>query len=93
MERVAKALGDETRLQIFEAIGESKEMNCGQIVLLQGVTPATVSHHLKVLTEAELIECRRLGQFVLSRVNRKTVKAYTKAIAEMAMGKSSPKKK
>jgi len=42
-------------------------MNCGEIVSMRGVTPATVSHHLKVLQEAGLIESHREGQFVCSR--------------------------
>ena len=92
IEKVSKALGDETRLLIFEGISGCDEMNCGQIVSLRGVTPATVSHHLKVLAEAELIESRREGQFVFSCVNRKTVKEYTKAIGEIAGGKKGRKR-
>jgi ArsR family transcriptional regulator len=92
IEKVSKALGDETRLLIFEAISGCDHMNCGQIVSLRGVTPATVSHHLKVLSEAELIECRREGQFVLNSVNRKTVMEYTRAIGEIAGGKKGRKK-
>jgi DNA-binding transcriptional ArsR family regulator len=42
-------------------------MHCGEIVSMGGVTPATVSHHLKILSEADLIECRREGQFVCNR--------------------------
>jgi len=64
IEKISKALGDETRLRIFEAISSCNEMNCGEIVSMRGVTPATVSHHLKILSEAGLIECRREGQFV-----------------------------
>jgi len=30
-------------------------MNCGEIVSMRGVTPATVSHHLKILSEAKMI--------------------------------------
>jgi ArsR family transcriptional regulator, arsenate/arsenite/antimonite-responsive transcriptional repressor len=56
IERISKALADETRLLIFEAISKSDEMNCGEIVSLRGVTPATVSHHLKILADAGLIE-------------------------------------
>ena len=64
IEQISKALGDETRLLIFEAISAREEMNCGEIVSMRGVSPATVSHHLKILSEAGLIECRREGQFV-----------------------------
>jgi ArsR family transcriptional regulator len=65
--KISKALADETRLRIFEAISATDHMNSSEIVLIRGVTPATVSHHLKILSEAGLIICRREGQFVYSK--------------------------
>ncbi len=44
IEKISKALADETRLRIFEAISATKHMNCGEIVSMRGATPATVSH-------------------------------------------------
>ncbi len=40
IEKISKALADETRLRIFEAISACKHMNCGEIVSMRGVTPA-----------------------------------------------------
>lgn len=90
--RISKALGDETRLLIFEAIHSRGAMNCGEIVSLRGVTPATVSHHLRILADAELIECRREGQFVYSRTNPKIIAEYTKALATLT-GKTQKKRR
>jgi ArsR family transcriptional regulator len=84
IEKISKALGDETRLRIFEAISRGKQMNCGEIVSMRGVTPATVSHHLKILSEAGLIACRRDGQFVYSEAVPKTIEEFTRTLAEMA---------
>ena len=39
IEKISKALADETRLRIFEAISATDHMNCGEIVSLRGVTP------------------------------------------------------
>jgi ArsR family transcriptional regulator len=89
VEKISKALADETRLMIFEAVAAKGTMNCGEIVSMQGVTPATVSHHLKVLNEAGLIECQRDGQFVYSRTVPGTIKAYSQALAKMAGGKKA----
>ncbi len=80
--RVSKALADETRLRIFEAISSCEEMNCGQIVSLRGVTPATVSHHLKILMDAGLIDCHRKGQFVYSKANPKVLAEYTCGLSD-----------
>jgi ArsR family transcriptional regulator len=89
IEKISKALADETRLRIFEAISCSKHMNCGEIVSMRGVTPATVSHHLKILSEAGLIACRRKGQFVFSEAVPETVEQYTRALAKIARGKKT----
>lgn len=83
IEKISKALGDETRLLIFEAISSSEEMNCGQIVSFKGVTPATVSHHLKILVEAGLIESRREGQFIYNKAIPKTVEEYTRSLTAL----------
>jgi ArsR family transcriptional regulator len=91
IERISKALGDETRLQIFEAISKREEMTCGDIVSMRGVTPATVSHHLKILSEAGLITCRREGQFVYSEAVPEKIAEYTRALAKMTRGKKKSK--
>ncbi len=93
IEQISKALADKTRLRIFEAISASKHMNCGEIVSLRGVTPATVSHHLKILSEAGLIECSRQGQFVHSQAVPETIAAYTRALATIARGKKSTRRR
>ena len=87
IEKISKALADETRLRIFEAISATDHMNCGEIVSMRGVTPATVSHHLKILSEAGLIACRREGQFVHSQAVPETIAAYTRALAKIVRGK------
>ncbi|MFZ0522988.1 MAG: metalloregulator ArsR/SmtB family transcription factor [Candidatus Acidiferrales bacterium] len=93
IEKVSKALADATRLMIFEAIAARKQMNCSDIASLQGVTHATVSHHLKTLHDAGLIACRRNGQFVYSTTVPATLKAYTQSLGKMARGKRKKKTK
>jgi ArsR family transcriptional regulator len=89
IQKISKALADETRLRIFEAISARKEMNCGEIVSMRGVTPATVSHHLKVLQEAGLVESHREGQFVYSRSVPGIIEAYTGALGKLVHQKPS----
>jgi len=84
IERISKALADETRLQIFDAISSRCDLTCGELVSLRGVTPATISHHLKILYDAGLIECRKDGQFVHSRVVPETIAEYSKELARIA---------
>lgn len=84
VEKISKALADETRLAIFEEIAARPEITCGEIVSQHGLTAATISHHLRVLQDAGLIECRRQGQFVHARTVPETVKAYAGALQKMA---------
>jgi ArsR family transcriptional regulator, arsenate/arsenite/antimonite-responsive transcriptional repressor len=93
VEKVSKALADATRLMIFEAIASRKHMNCRDIASLQGVTPATVSHHLKTLHDAGLITCRRNGQSIYSTTVPATLKAYTLSLGKMGRGKRKKRTK
>jgi len=87
IEKISKALADGTRLRIFEAISASKCISCGEIVSMRGVTPATVSHHLKILSEAGLIACRREGQFIYNQTVPETIGAYTRALTKISKRK------
>ena len=89
LEKISKALADETRLRIFEAISAARHMTCGEIVSMWGVTAATVSHHLKILSDAGLIACHRQGQFVYSQAVPETIAAYTRALSKIARKKQS----
>ena len=81
--KVAKALADDNRLQIYRSIATEQEINCGDICSAQVVGHATVSHHLRILTEAGLIDSRRQGQFIYYRVIRKTLREFNKSLTDL----------
>jgi ArsR family transcriptional regulator, arsenate/arsenite/antimonite-responsive transcriptional repressor len=87
--KISKALADETRLKVLEAISATDHMTCGEIVAMLGVTGATVSHHLKILSEADLIDCRRDGQFVNSQAIPETIAAYSRALKKSVRPKKA----
>ena len=62
--RIAKALADPRRLEIFELVASQREYGCQQLCRRFPVTGATISHHLKGLAEAGLVRSRRDGQYV-----------------------------
>ena len=92
IEKISKALADGTRLKIFEAISASKCITCGEIVSMRGVTPATVSHHLKILSEAGLITSRREGQFIHNQAVPETVEAYSRALTKISKCKKASRR-
>ena len=75
-ERIAKALADPRRFAMLEAI--SSQLECPNQALCSGfpVSKATVSHHLKELVTAGLVEPEREGQYVTYRVRSDVVNAY-----------------
>lgn len=81
---ISKALSDPTRLQIYEGISSCKEMFCGQVVEKYGLTPGTISHHLKILADANLIETRRQGQFIYLKSRPETIREYTRVLMRIA---------
>ena len=88
MARAFAALANENRLGMFEQL-RSKELECnagagacsftdhccsvGEFVANLEVTQATVSHHLKELTRADLVETTRRGRFIYCSVNESAV--------------------
>ena len=76
-QRIGKALSDPRRFEIFEEMAASAdELACGRIVERFPVTQATVSHHLKELTDAGLIEIRPEGQFRYCRARLDVLEEY-----------------
>jgi ArsR family transcriptional regulator, arsenate/arsenite/antimonite-responsive transcriptional repressor len=84
IEKISKALADLTRLKIYEQIATHEGVKCRALVEMRGVTPATVSHHLKILSEAGLVECKREGQFVVNRVNPEVLQQFIKSVSALA---------
>jgi ArsR family transcriptional regulator len=78
--RIGRALADPTRLRVLRAVAARGDLCCGDIARSLGVQPATVSHHLRVLGEAGLVETERAGQFVYVRAVRARLDAYCRAL-------------
>jgi ArsR family transcriptional regulator, arsenate/arsenite/antimonite-responsive transcriptional repressor len=60
--RIAKALGDPIRLQLVDVLRKHAGRVCVcELVPLFDLSQPTVSHHLKVLREAGLVDSERRG--------------------------------
>lgn len=79
--RIAKALADPRRFEILEIIAAGgTEMCCGEVVCKFTVSQATVSHHLKELADAGLVETRTEGQFKLLRARPEVLAEYLRQV-------------
>ena len=79
--KIAKALADPRRFEILEVIASAgNEMCCGSVVECFPVAQATVSHHLKELVDAGLVETRSEGQFKYLRARPDVLTEYVAAL-------------
>jgi ArsR family transcriptional regulator, arsenate/arsenite/antimonite-responsive transcriptional repressor len=81
-----KLLADESRLKILNHLTQSEELNVRTLCTLLDQTQPSVSHHLALLKEAGLIECRRDGKHNFYKLVRRRCQAYLDSIFGVADG-------
>lgn len=94
--KIFKALSNPHRLRIFvdcldhlkageEAINLAESACTCQRTKAEelGIVPSTISHHLKELSNAGLIDMRRDGQRVVSSLNRQGVDALSQFLQKL----------
>ena len=78
------ALGESTRLRIMQLLPREpicREMyNVVDLAEELGLKQPTVSHHLKILSEAGLIQCRRACNSLYYYVDQQAVVAWLKEV-------------
>ena len=84
---IAKALADPRRMAVLEVIAGERECPCAKLREEFPVSKATISHHIKELVRAGLVESRREGQFLQCEVRRDVLEAYTAELLRRAGGK------
>lgn len=68
LQKTLKALSDPIRREILEMLKDGR-MSAGDIVAKFEVTGASISRHLSVLKEADLIRDKREGKFIYYEIN------------------------
>ena len=63
MNKLFKALNDPTRRRILDMLKE-KDLTAGEIADAFNISKPSISHHLDLLKQAELISATREGQFL-----------------------------
>lgn len=71
--RALKALADKSRFQMVRQISGAGELSCGEVGEWFDLKQPTISHHLKILVDAEILCIRRQGQHALISVNQQTL--------------------
>ena len=80
LNKIAKALSDATRYRILRTIISRGEMNCGEVENHFTLSQPTISHHLKALSDCNLILVRKEGQRSVFSPNHKIIMEYIKLL-------------
>ena len=81
--RINKALADPRRYEILSRIAKCRELACSDIRCALPITAATLSHHIKELENAGLIEMRREGQFAFMKLRRRVWREYLSQLGKL----------
>ncbi len=74
---IAKALSDPRRYEILQKIGAGAEaLACEAIRECAGISPATLSHHMKELETAGLVTVERKGRFAYYSLRKDRLEAF-----------------
>jgi len=83
-ELISKALADPKRFEMLQRIAASKAApTCSCIREWLGLAPATVSHHLKELEGAGLVNVQRDGKFAYISLRRDVLDAYVNRLSSI----------
>ncbi|HAN65102.1 MAG TPA: ArsR family transcriptional regulator [Chitinophagaceae bacterium] len=89
IEKALAAVADPYRMRILKEILQKGEIRCCDVVGLTGLSQPTCSHHIKLLSDSGLIECRKEGRsnfFALNRAHFSRLNDYFRQFAEGGIG-------
>jgi len=83
--RIAKALGHPARVQILEQFDQCIPHVAGEIADDSDLAQSTVSEHLRILREADVLFARKDGPRVWYCVRRSVLRAFASAVEDLAV--------
>ena len=76
-EKIAKALADPNRLLIIKEIKKQRDcLYCVDLGSVVDLTQPSISHHLKILTDVEIVVAEKEGRNVKYKLNNEILDEY-----------------
>ena len=85
--KICKALGDENRVKIIKML-TVRELCACKILEEFSITQSTLSHHMKILSDCNLISVREYGKWSYYSINCKTFSEFKNVISEISCEKN-----
>ena len=73
---IARTLADPRRFAMLQQIAASETLLCSCLDVQASISPATISHHLRELQGAGLVEAQRQGRSMCLSLRRPVWNAY-----------------
>ncbi len=81
LSKIFKALSNENRLEIYKEIAKLEnidyeqkcECSISELLSCLKIGAPTISHHLKELSNANLITTEKNGKYLMARINKETL--------------------
>src|SRR5688572_20168366 len=89
LHKILKSMADPTRYRMDEEIAEPGELTCSQVAEHFDVSQPTISHHMKVLSEAGILLQRQEGKHHFTSVDTRLMGR----IAELVRTRLAPSAK
>ncbi len=88
---ICRALCDENRVQIIKMLTGGELCAC-KILDAFNITQPTLSHHMKILTECNLVNSRKEGKWTYYSINGEKFSEFKSAVSEFTCKASLEKK-
>ncbi len=82
LSKTLSALADPTRRKILQMLGE-RDLSAGEITAEFNISAPSISHHLNVLKNAELVVAQRQGQNIIYSLNASIVQEMLQQLLEL----------
>ena len=80
--KICRALGDENRLKIISILVKGEKCACELLEKFR-ITQPTLSHHMKILTDCNLVDFKKDGKWVHYSINTKAFSEFKKEIKSL----------